>query len=138
YVGQNSENFSKVKIFRNVRKVLDTGDYFLLSNGEYFFSHRKDSLKKISGNRLDLGEVEAAAKSVGYSSPVCFVDGNKIHLVVEEADSDVRDDRLAKLRALLPKYAVPSKVNFSPMHPRTPNGKIDRNQIIKGVRSRNE
>lgn len=137
YLSQDSEIFSSAEIFGRNRKLLDTGDFFFQIGGEYFFSHRKDSMAKVSGNRLDLGEVEAAAKNVGFNSPVCVTDGNRIYMATEGKYNKDGEHLLDKLKKLLPKYAIPAKVLYVPQHFRTPNGKIDRSRILNEAKNQN-
>jgi D-alanine--poly(phosphoribitol) ligase subunit 1 len=130
YVEQDSDNFRLVDFFGTAVKAFDTGDYFLRIGSSAHFSHRRDGMVKISGNRVDLGEVEAAAKKVGITNPIALYEGGALIVVGEGESHDVAEQREALAR-LLPTYSIPNKISFNRIHPRTANGKIDRSAIRK-------
>jgi D-alanine--poly(phosphoribitol) ligase subunit 1 len=130
YVGEDSPNFASIDIFGTPIRAFDTGDYFSRIDSLVYFSHRRDRMVKISGNRVDLGEVEAAAKQVGIINPVALFESGTL-IVVGEGEPQSVADRREALSRLLPPYSVPATILFSRVHPRTPNGKIDRSAIRK-------
>jgi D-alanine--poly(phosphoribitol) ligase subunit 1 len=131
YVDQESANFGLIDFFGTAVKAFDTGDYFSRIGSSVYFSHRRDGMVKISGNRVDLGEVEAAAKKVGITNPIALYEGGVLIVVGEgESQSDFAEQREA-LSRLLPPYSIPDTICFSRIHPRTANGKIDRSAIRK-------
>lgn len=128
YVGHDSPQFGTVDLFGTTMRAFDTGDYFRVVGSHLYFSHRKDAMVKVKGNRIDLGEIESTAKKTGLVNPVAMVIGNTIALVAEGAAGDAAQIRNA-LSRYLPPASIPAAVRFVPLHPRTINGKLDRRAI---------
>jgi D-alanine--poly(phosphoribitol) ligase subunit 1 len=128
YAGVHSPQFATVELFGREIRAFDTGDYFRMVGTHLYFSHRKDAMVKIHGNRVDLGELEAAARRSGLVNPVAIVTGNVIALVAEGGPGGV-PETLSELARYLPRSALPASIHFVPSHPRTVNGKLDRRAI---------
>ena len=133
YVGWRSERFGTVDLFGRSMRCFDTGDYFRSVGTDLHFSHRKDGMVKIKGTRIDLGEVEAAAKKAGLTNPVAMVVDNAIALAAEGAARPIAE-LLAALARYLPREGLPARVRFVPHHPRTINGKLHRSAIRDAFR----
>lgn len=113
---------------------------YLDHSGELFILGRMGSTVKISGYRVDLGEIESVAtKYENIYIAAAFV--KKISDEVEElwialelknnnSPLDVFDFKNF-LRQELPYYMVPKRIFTQEALPKNPNGKIDRNQIKK-------
>jgi amino acid adenylation domain-containing protein len=101
--------------------------------GELHFLGRLDHQVKISGHRVELGDVDAHVRAVPQVTD-CLVttrDDEEGHrrLVAYciPADADLTPRRLrAELRRTLPAHMVPSIVVLVDAWPVTPNGKVDR------------
>jgi D-alanine--poly(phosphoribitol) ligase subunit 1 len=130
YFNQGSPSFRVIDFFGTPVKAFDTGDYFSRLGSSVYFSHRRDAMVKISGNRVDLGEVEAAAKKVGITNPIALYE-NGVLIVIGEGESQLVAEKRLSLSKLLPQYSIPSRICFNRVHPRTANGKIDRSAIRK-------
>lgn len=128
YVGLRSPQFSNVELFGREIRAFDTGDFFRMVGTHLYFSHRKDGMVKINGNRIDLGEIEAAAKRSGLVNPVAMVIKNAIALVAEGTPSGTQEI-MTELSRYLPRASLPAAIQFVPSHPRTVNGKLDRRAI---------
>jgi acyl-coenzyme A synthetase/AMP-(fatty) acid ligase len=123
--------------FRDV--VYHTGDLVTLDErGDYLFLGRVDHQIKSRGYRIELGEIEAALyqhpgvrEAVALAIPDELV-GNRIRAVValvgglEVAESALQ----AHCATLLPRYMIPERVEVRERLPRTPNGKVDRRELI--------
>lgn len=143
YLNANSEQNAKF-ITNPFRKDGDdrcyrTGDMGQFrEDGSILLVGRKDHQIKISGQRVELGEIEAAIlrqaevnqavvlapKVSGHYSLVAFVllsDGKKMS----------EDELLTRLMLDLPGYMIPSSVLFLPNFPLTPNGKVDRAALLE-------
>ena len=111
-------------------RLYRTGDLaYKEADGNIIFVGRADSQIKIRGNRVELGEVETAAKTVGQISNCCVMfDGDKQEIVLfAETDTELVLRRLnMELRKLIPAYMLPGRVVCLKELPHTPNGKIDR------------
>lgn len=112
-----------------------TGDVGLLdAEGVLHYRGRRDRQVKLNGNRIELGDVEAAAAAVPQIRTCAAVartdaDGRvaQIALVYTLADGAQLSPREARkeLAALLPAYAVPTRFELVEELPRRENGKVD-------------
>jgi D-alanine--poly(phosphoribitol) ligase subunit 1 len=137
YAGMGSPLFSSVTLFGRQMRAFDTGDYFRMVGSNLHFSHRRDGMVKINGNRVDLGDIEAAAKRTDLVNPVAFVVGGSIALVVEGADR-AASEVILNLSQYLPRHSLPTWVQFVEIHPRTITGKLDRRAIRDAFGDANE
>src|SRR5881296_2671391 len=118
------------------QRVYRSGDYGRgLHDGKLEFLGRRDSQVKISGFRIEIGEIENALLRVpgihdgavvvaerpdGSKQLVAFYSGER------PLDVNVLRDRL---RASLPEYMIPSAFLWRGALPLTANGKIDRKAL---------
>jgi amino acid adenylation domain-containing protein len=102
----------------------------VLADGGLEFLGRVDRQLKIRGQRVELGEVEAALAAVpgvGESAVVVRTDDGENRLAgfyvarTELSTADIR----AALAGVLPRYAVPDFLVRLDELPRTPHGKVD-------------
>jgi amino acid adenylation domain-containing protein len=93
---------------------------------------RLDGQLKVLGHRVELGEVEAAARqasgvdavvALGWPMTSSGADGIELFLQAREFDTD---SLLEKLKAKLPLYMVPRNVRVLNHFPLNSNGKFDR------------
>lgn len=125
------------KVFRQnplngkyAERIYCTGD--LVYEGEdglLMFSGRKDSQIKHRGNRIEMGEIEVAAKSLKDVLNACVLydyEKSEIVLFLEtEEEPDLKNIK-KNLLGLLPKYMLPQRINRLEKFPYTANSKIDR------------
>ncbi len=112
-----------------------TGDQVRLTHdGSLEFLGRADDQVKLSGHRIELGDIEAALLGVaGVREAAVVVDGagasaRLAAYVVTDPSVDPASVRAA-VAAVLPAIMVPSVVRRLDRLPRTPNGKLDRRAI---------
>jgi amino acid adenylation domain-containing protein len=112
-----------------------TGDLVTLEPaGNYVFLGRRDSMTKIRGYRVELGEVEATLyrhPDIREAAVVAVPDellGGRLRAVisVDGAGSLTREVVLDHCRQWLPSYMVPDVIEFREELPRTSTGKVDR------------
>ena len=132
------EETALVMLQRDGESFYRTGDLVREhENGQLYFVGRKDSMVKISGYRVELGEVEAALGSIPGVQEGCAValtgDGGKTRLVAFVTapgagldPTTVSDGLLTRL----PNYMMPEQIRVLEAMPRTPTGKIDRRQLV--------
>jgi amino acid adenylation domain-containing protein len=107
-------------------------------DGDFSFCGRLDEQVKIQGYRVELGEIESAARRILASAQVAAVAvegaiGNaEIHLFVAAAGVDEREIRRL-LGQALPRYMLPASVTALEALPLSPNGKIDRRRLRERV-----
>ena len=115
--------------------IYRTGDLvYRNSRGEILFIGRKDFQIKHLGYRIELGEIEHAVLQLAGIRNCCVVyhHGRKeIHLFFE-SDAEMSAAVMREgLGAFLPKYMLPTVFHHMPQLPRNPNGKIDRQELIR-------
>ena len=95
---------------------------------------RLDCQVKILGHRVELGEVEAAARSLsGVDAVVALgwpnssnADGIELFLEAEKFNTELL---MKRLKTKLPYYMVPRRIQTLPRLPLNPNGKYDRKAL---------
>ena len=121
--------------YRQGQRLYRSGDYGRwLPDGKLEFLGRKDGQVKISGFRIEIGEIEnrtlrlpglrdtavvVAERPDGSKQLVAFYSG-------EQVNPAVMRERLAES---IPKYMVPSAFHWRQALPQTDNGKIDRKAL---------
>lgn len=115
-----------------------TGDFGRYIDHNLYFLCRKDRQIKVNGYRLELGEIDSAARRVPgvYSATTIFHDGKLICFIVSEKD----DDKLVSLAAIkaelqtaLPSYAMPHEIRHVKYIPLSTNDKIDYAALLEQV-----
>ncbi|MFJ4713467.1 amino acid adenylation domain-containing protein [Streptomyces sp. NPDC088785] len=129
------ERFPLLTIDGTARPAYRSGDIGTLDDhGVLHFHGRRDRLIKLSGNRIELGDIEAAASTVEQirtCAAVARTDeaGTVQHVALaytlaKDTELSPRDLR-RHLTRLLPAYAVPGRLEQWDELPRRDNGKID-------------
>lgn len=120
-------------------KVYLSGDLVSQNDdGNYLFIGRRDHMVKISGYRVELGEVESTLlshPSVHEAAVVTTKDLNeKLKLVawIVTHNTAVISERelIQHCSQILPRYMMPKLFKFVEEFPRTSTGKIDRRKLI--------
>jgi amino acid adenylation domain-containing protein len=115
--------------------VYRTGDLVTLEEaGNYAYLGRRDSMVKIRGYRVELGEVEATLyrhPAIREAAVVPVPDGvlgSRLRAVItaDGGSKLTRENVLDHCRRWLPSYMVPDIVDFDEGLPRTSTGKVDR------------
>ena len=104
-------------------------------DGLLHFHGRMDSQIKFMGHRVELGEIELAAKAMdGIEECCCFYQEEKetIWLFVE-SKTVVSKDVTSHLKKLLPVFMIPRKIVVLANFPLQFNGKIDRVGLKKQI-----
>lgn len=116
-----------------------TGDIArIASDGAFLFVGRRDQQIKYMGNRIELGEVEAALGRIAgvVESVVVFHDSpvaedKCIGALLCLDGSASKDMVVDAMKRELPGYMVPRRVQVVDDLPRTPNGKADRKAALR-------
>ena len=115
--------------------VYRTGDLVTMEpTGDFAYLGRRDSMVKIRGYRVELGEVEATLHrhpAIREAAVLPVPDellGSRLRAVVtaDGAGNLTREEVLDHCRQWLPGYMVPDVVEFRETLPRTSTGKVDR------------
>jgi len=108
-----------------------TGDWAERHDGRIYFKERMDFQVKIKGVRVELDEVAAALRDIGWPV-VCVLNQDEHLITVVEQRGDARFDRRELIDALtvrLENPAVPKTIHLIDHMPRNENGKIDRRAV---------
>src|SRR5690606_13551779 len=111
----------------------------LRADGTIEYIGRIDRQVKVRGFRIELGDVEAALLASGarHAATVTLPDSIgmlRIAACVTPADIDLQDLR-SSLSVRLPGYMVPSVIHRVDDLPVTPSGKLDRQAILRALRT---
>ena len=115
--------------------VYRTGDLVTLEpTGNYAYLGRRDTMVKVRGYRVELGEVEATLyrhPAIAEAAVLPVHDellGSRLRAVVaaDGAGTLTHQDVLDHCRQWLPGYMVPDIIEFREALPRTSTGKVDR------------
>jgi amino acid adenylation domain-containing protein len=121
-------------------KVYRTGDLVrVLADGNYLFLGRRDNMIKSRGFRIELGEIEAVLyrhPAIEEAAAIPVPDelaGNLIKaiIVTRPGQTPTRGDLEHFCAERLPRYMVPSMIEYAASLPKTSTGKIDRPLLIK-------
>jgi amino acid adenylation domain-containing protein len=115
--------------------VYRTGDLVTLEpTGNYAYLGRRDTMVKVRGYRVELGEIEVTLyrhPAIGEAVVLPVPDellGSRLRAVVtaDPAGNLTHEDVLDHCRQWLPGYMVPDIIEFRETLPRTSTGKVDR------------
>ena len=114
--------------------VYKTGDLgSLAEDGNLLFHGRKDRQIKHLGHRVELGEIEEAAKRVdGISECVSLYKEESELIYLFYTGSATNKEIAVALRKTLPGFMVPRKFVLLEQMPELANGKVDM-QTLKGM-----
>lgn len=112
-------------------KLYLTGDLGrFLPSGEIEYIGRKDFQVKLRGLRIELGEVEAAVKTLSsVSDALVIVHEEQLVTYVVSQNGIEPKGWQSTLREKLPDYMVPAQIIALESWPLTPNGKVDRKAL---------
>jgi amino acid adenylation domain-containing protein len=144
YWGQPAKT-SEVLVLNRFRDEYDefvyrTGDLVALEpDGNYAYLGRRDSMVKIRGYRVELGEVETTLyrhPAIREAAVLPVPDellGSRLRAVVtvDGGSNLTRENVLEHCRRWLPSYMVPDIVEFREEMPRTSTGKVDRTGLAQ-------
>ena len=141
---QTETAFTQNPLNRNYRELMyRTGDLAVYAeDGLIMCLGRKDSQIKLKGNRIELGDIETAAKSLhgeGVENACAMLDRDAQEIVlIVQCGRDLKLRQLnLRLKQLIPAYMLPGRLVVMSELPLTSNGKIDRVRLREelGVRS---
>ena len=116
-------------------RIYRTGDLvYEAEDGNIIFLGRADSQIKLRGNRIELGDIEAAAAAMDDIKSCCAMfdhEKEEIYLFLETDASIVPRKFNMELKKLIPAYMAPQRIITLPAFPHTPSGKIDRQGLKK-------
>ncbi len=112
-----------------------TGDIaYEADDGNIMYVGRRDGQFKLRGNRIEPGDIEAAAMRLDFVKRACAVFDREEEIIILaiESDEDIQLKKFnMKLMAYVPKYMLPKKLIVLDKMPLTPNKKTDRKRIYQ-------
>jgi natural product biosynthesis luciferase-like monooxygenase protein len=139
YLGRDDLTAAHFAIQPGRGRVYATGDLATIDDsGVVHFHGRADNQIKISGNRVELGEIEAVlrrhpsvaravVRAVGAGSSTVLEGFVALHDHMTVSEDELR----VHAGSLLPPAVVPSVITVLDQLPLTPNGKIDRTALSR-------
>ena len=129
--GYLESRLNKNKFIINKNNVYyKTGDLAKKIGKDFYFIGRKDQQIKISGYRVELGDIEKnISKSINNKKVQAFSKKNKIYAVIESRDM-LQKSQHELIKKNLPNHMIPKKIFYLSKFPLNKNMKIDRNKII--------
>lgn len=114
--------------------VYKTGDLARYDeNGDLVYLSRVDHQIKHMGQRIELGEIDAAAHAVeGVTRACCIYDHARKRIRMFYTGSVDKQDLSAALHEALPAFMTPNTIRHIAEMPLTKNGKIDRAKLESG------
>lgn len=112
--------------------IYRTGDLVSVNGrGELIYHGRRDFQIKKQGNRIEMGEIEAAATRMrGVEACACIYEEQKQKIVLFYQGQDISQENLQNVvEKKLPAYMFPDVYIKLAMMPVNANGKIDRNGL---------
>jgi len=134
YLGSDSQAFACLLIGAQPTSVYRTGDRVRVDEGRLVYLGRLDNEFKISGYRIQPGEVESRLLALSGVDEACVqgldLGGGLRRLVafISGPRDDVRGIR-QELATLLPAAMVPTDYRHYPVLPRTTSNKLDRQRL---------
>ena len=125
---RSARAFQDIELFGVIQRAYFSGDWVRRVNGHVYFECRTDGQVKLDGLRLELGEVAAAIRSLGWPEVAVFKIDEQITAVLEsgsEMGPAVLKELRSGLQSKLEHYAVPSRFVSIAEFPRNQNDKID-------------
>ncbi|PIO65768.1 AMP-binding enzyme [Teladorsagia circumcincta] len=129
---ENPHRTLEDRLLRRNHRAYLTGDKLRRDqNGHLHFLGRNDDQVKVKGQRIQLSEIEAVARSVdGVTNAVAVVQKDKMgfnHIVLFYTGAT--RDPLAVLQKKIPPSMLPLKIVQLSAFPLTSNRKVDRNEL---------
>ncbi len=111
--------------------IYRTGDLgYYDDEGNLVYASRKDHQIKHLGQRIELGDIEAATQSLeGVQRACCVYDRRRKRIHLFYLGMPEKEGVSLALRELLPSYMLPNRTHQLAEMPLTKNGKIDRRQL---------
>lgn len=122
---RSAQAFRTIETANGPVRAYVTGDLVRSKNGRLYFERRRDTQVKVRGHRLELDEVNAALRALGFAGAATVLVGGQLHaFVIAPAPLDGAGIR-AELGRRLDAHAVPAFVHPVADLPRNANDKID-------------
>ena len=129
---KTSQSFVQNPLNKHYNEIIyRTGDLGSINERGEFMSHgRKDFQIKITGHRVELGEIETVASSIpGVSLCACVFNKTQQKIILLFVGNVSTEEIRAFLKKHLQSYMIPASIINLPAMPMLGNGKVDRNKL---------
>lgn len=130
YVASEHQGGYVIEKGSNAPVAYKTGDFCRQDDGALYFVCRRDRQVKISGNRVDLSEIDLLLREEGCEAAVSIFAGRSIRTFVLGQTTTANELRAALTRQL-PPYYLPSIIHVLRTFPYTQSGKVDTDALLK-------
>lgn len=141
-VGSAQSSFGTLRVGAQERPVYRTGDRVRLVAGRLVYLGRRDNEFKISGYRIQPGEVEAQLLALPGVDEACVqgVSVGSVRRLVAFVAGAERDSRVIKgqLARVLPAAMIPTDYRHYEQLPRTGSNKLDRKSLLAQYQATDE
>ena len=142
YVGGVQGSFGTLRVGAEQMPVYRTGDRVRLMAGRLVYLGRRDNEFKISGYRIQPGEVEAQLLALPGVDEACVqgVSIGSVRRLVAFVAGPERDSRVikAQLARVLPAAMIPTDYRHYDQLPRTGSNKLDRKALLAAYQAGGE
>jgi D-alanine--poly(phosphoribitol) ligase subunit 1 len=133
---QTAASFVQHKVDGEICAAYKTGDWGIREGNQVYFASRMDRQIKINGNRLELGEVDAALRACGAPAVSTVFWKGELHSFIENGSEDQFGNLRTALSERLPTYGIPSAFHTINSLPRNTNDKIDAQVLLEILEER--
>ncbi|KHE15458.1 peptide synthetase [Aeromonas hydrophila] len=142
YVGGVQGSFGTLRVGEEEQPVYRTGDRVRMVAGRLVYLGRRDNEFKISGYRIQPGEVEAQLLALPGVDEACVqgVSIGSVRRLVAFVAGPERDSRVikAQLAKVLPAAMIPTDYRHYDQLPRTGSNKLDRKALLAAYQAGGE
>ena len=107
----------------------ETGDLVYETNGNLYFSCRKDRQVKVKGHRIELDEIDFRINEFLKMTSVTIVNNDTLYSFIETSESFDEFELRTHLKAILEEYKMPNGFYRIAEIPRSQNQKVDINAL---------
>lgn len=134
--GKNSRSFATKSLLVNNNSFYTNDLGFVNPNYDVVFKGRNDQQVKVSGHRIEIGEVESILKKYSACKDAIVLlrkfannDNRLVGYCISNSQKIDLEDLREYLKGKLQKYMIPSFLFQIPKRPLTVNGKLDKSQL---------
>ena len=128
---ETNKRYKKYQINESELPAFYTGDTAYKKGNNIYFNGRIDNQVKISGNRVELGDIDSAIRNYGISQCCTVFHNKKLFAFIDMTSTYEEHELVNFLRERLSNFQIPQEFIQISTFPRNINDKIDRNQLVK-------
>jgi len=123
--------YKRYKINETELPAFYTGDTAYIKDNNIYFNGRVDNQVKISGNRVELGDIDSMIRDYGISQCCTVFYKNRLYAFIDSTSSYKESELITFLRERLSNFQIPQEFMRISKFPKNINEKIDRKELIK-------